>query len=55
MDKILTHVMLPTRVPLAPSSAGAMAVMNALAVGITMLCQNIYNSCTIAMSVNEQC
>ena len=55
VDKILTPVMLTTRVPLAPSSAGATAVMNVLAVRLTLLCQNIYNYCTIAISVNEQC
>ena len=47
--------MLPTRVSLARFSACAMAVMNDLAVRITMLCQHIYNYCTIAISVNEQC
>ena len=30
-------------------------ILNVLAVRITMLCQNIYNYCTIAISVNEQC
>ena len=52
------------------SSTGAMVVMNVLSrnasvqvpimirkltnKGITMLCQHIYNSCTIAISTNEQ-